>query len=78
MTTTPSTRFGTVEIKLLQRYRVDRASGATADGSTQLIILVLKAQEASELAVAISKADAMAIAIQLQLAATEASSAMRG
>jgi hypothetical protein len=64
-----------VEIKLLQRYRVDRATGGTADGSTQLVVLVLKASDAPELAVAISKVDAMAIAHQLMNAATEAQTA---
>ena len=61
-----------VEVKLLQRYRVDRGEGGTADGSTQLVILVLKASEAPELAVAISKADAMVIAHQMMLAAQDA------
>jgi hypothetical protein len=62
----------TLRIKLLQRYRVDRATGGTADGSTQLVVLVLKATDAHELAVAISKADAMVIAHQLTLAARDA------
>ncbi len=61
-----------LQIKLLQRYRVDRASGATADGSTQLVVLVLKASDAPELAVAISKVDAMTIAHQLIAAAQDA------
>lgn len=61
-----------LKIKLLERYRVDRGSGGTADGSTQLVILVLKAKEAPELAVAISKTDAMVIAHQMQLAAADA------
>jgi hypothetical protein len=61
-----------LQIKLLQRYRIDRASGATADGSTQLVVLVLKASDAPELAVAISKVDAMSIAHQLMLAAADA------
>ena len=64
-------------IKLLERYRVDRSSGMTADGSTQLVVLVLKASESSELAVAISKADAMVIAHQLMLAASEAQTDMQ-
>lgn len=68
----------TVEIKLLERYRVDRGSGLTADGSTQLVILVLKAKNAPELAVAISKVDAMVLAHQLTAAAREASSDMAG
>ena len=61
-----------VNIKLLQRYRIDRGSGGTADGSTQLVILVLKAADAPEMAYAISKADAMIIASQMQLAARDA------
>jgi hypothetical protein len=60
-----------LEIKLLERYRVDRATGGTADGSTQLVILVLKAKNAPELAAAISRADAMVIAHQLMSAASE-------
>lgn len=68
----------TLNIKLLKRYRVDRASGGTADGSTQLVVLVLKAKDAPELAVAISKVDAMAIAHQLMLAAQEAQSEVNG
>lgn len=68
----------TLETKLLQRYRIDRAAGLTADGSTQLVVLVLKASGERELAVAMSKADAMAIALQMQLAATEARDDMAG
>jgi hypothetical protein len=62
----------TVEIKLLQRWRVDRQAGATANGPEQLVILVLKANDGREAAYACSKVDAMAIAIQMQLAATDA------
>lgn len=62
----------TLEIKLLERYRVDRASGLTADGSTQLVVLVVKASGERELAVAMSKADAMIVATQLAQAAGEA------
>ena len=62
----------TLDVKLLERYRVDRGSGMTKDGSTQLVILVLKASGERELAVAISKADAMIIAHQLVNAAGEA------
>lgn len=61
-----------LNIKLLERYRVDRASGGTADGSTQLVVLVIKASDCSELAVAISKVDAQVLALQLSAAATEA------
>jgi len=68
--------MSTVAIQLLQRYRVDRAAGATADGPTQLIVLVLKGTRdghaCPEMAYAISKADAMVIASQLQLAAADA------
>ena len=67
-----------VEMKLLERYRIDRATGGTADGSTQLVVLVLKCKGAPELAAVISKADAIAIALQLTEAAREASDAMRG
>ncbi len=62
----------TANIKLLRRYRVDRAQGGTLDGSTQLVVLVLQAVETPELAFALSKADAMVIAHQLTLAAADA------
>lgn len=62
----------TVEIKLLQRWRVDRQDGMTAGGPEKLVILVLKSLGGTEVAFACSKVDAMAIAIQLQLAATDA------
>ena len=62
-----------VNIKLLQRWRVDRAAGATAaNPNDQLVVLVLKPNEGPELAVAMSKVDAMAIGIQMQLAAQDA------
>lgn len=64
--------MSTLEIKLLERYRVDRSSGQTADGSTELVILVLKASGERELACAISKVDAMVIAHRLIAAATDA------
>jgi hypothetical protein len=70
-------RFGvlnTLKIQLLERYRVDRASGQTADGSTQLVVLVVKASGERELAVALSKVDAMVIAHQLIAAAGDAQS----
>lgn len=60
------------EIKLLERYRIDRADGATAIGPEKLIVLVLKPNGAPEFAVAISKMDAMLISMQLSTAATEA------
>lgn len=65
-------RVSTLEIKLLERYRVDRSSGMTADGSTQLVVLVVKASGERELAVAISKVDAMIVAHQLMAAASDA------
>jgi hypothetical protein len=67
-----------VEIKLLQRYRVDRAAGKTADGSTQLVLLVLKAHDTQETAYALSKVDAMMVAGQLQLAAQDAQDVANG
>lgn len=65
-----------VNVKLLRRYRVDRGKGGTADGSTELVILVLQASDAPELAYAVSKADAMIIAQQIMLAAREAQADM--
>lgn len=60
-------------IQTLARYRIDRADGVAAMGPEKLIILVLKSNESSiEYSVAISRADAMRIALQLQSAATEA------
>jgi len=59
------------EIKLLQRYRVDRADGTTAKGPEKLVILVLKTNSGPEVCVAISKIDAMIIAHQLTNAAVE-------
>jgi hypothetical protein len=44
----------------------------TADGSTQLVVLVLKASGERELAVALSKVDAMIVAHQMMDAATDA------
>lgn len=64
--------MSTLEIKLLERYRVDRHSGMTADGSTELVVLVLKASGERELACALSKVDAMVVAHQLMAAAAEA------
>ena len=61
-----------LEIKMLERYRVDRADGATAIGPEKLIILILKPNDGPEFAVAISKMDAMLIALQMTSAATEA------
>lgn len=64
--------MSTLEIKLLERYRVDRHVGMTADGSTQLVVLVIKASGERELAVALSKVDAMIMAHQLTAAARDA------
>ena len=58
-------------IQTLARYRVDRADGIAASGPEKLVILVLKANESAEYAVAISKADAMLIGLALQGAATD-------
>jgi hypothetical protein len=59
------------KIETLERYRIDRADGATAVGPEKLIVLVLKPNDAPEFAVAISKMDAMLIALQLSSAASE-------
>lgn len=61
-----------VKIKLLERYRIDREAGLTANGPEQLVILVLKASDSNEIAYAMSKVDATKISIQLQLAAQHA------
>ena len=68
----------TVEIKLLQRYRVDRQAGMTAQGPEQLVVLVLKANDGPEMAYAISKVDAMLIAHQMTDAAYDAKGASNG
>lgn len=65
-----------LEIKNLQRYRVDRGSGLTADGTTQMVVLVLKCDGERELAALISKADAVMIATLMLQAAGEAQEAM--
>lgn len=59
------------DIQLLDRYRVDRASGITATGPEQLVILVLKSNNGPEIPYAISKVDAMMLGLQLQNAATD-------
>lgn len=66
--------MSTVNIRLLQRYRVDREAGATANGPENLVILVLAATGVPEMAFAISKVDAEKISIQLHLAAMDAQS----
>lgn len=65
--------MNTVETHLLQRYRVDRAPGATKHGGREeLVILVLKPLDGPDQAFAISKIDAMIIAHQLTDAAKDA------
>jgi hypothetical protein len=59
------------EIKMLERYRVDRANGMTVAGPEKLVILILKPNDGPEFCVAISKMDAMLISLQLGAAATE-------
>lgn len=61
-----------VTIRLLRRFRIDRCHGMTADGSTQLVVLVLNCKDSPEIAAAMSKADAMVIAHQLMAAANDA------
>jgi len=58
-------------IKMLERYAVDRAEGATAGGTTQLVVLILHA-DGREFAVAMSRVDAVLVAKQLELAAADA------
>lgn len=60
------------EIKLLQRYRVDRADGVTLQGPERLVVLVLKPNEGPEFAVALSTVDAMLLSLQLSTAAHDA------
>lgn len=59
-------------IQLLARYRVDRADGVTMQGPQQLVVLVLKATEGPEYAVALSAVDAMLLSHQLATAAHDA------
>lgn len=63
-----------IEIKLLDRYRVDRAQGVTVSGPEKLVILVLKPNDGPEQCFAISKMDAMLISLQLSAAASEVQS----
>ena len=65
------------EIKLLMRYRVDLADGATLAGPERLVVLVLEALEGREYAVALSSVDAMLLSHQLANAAGEARSGGR-
>lgn len=64
--------MSTVEVKLLQRYRVDRQAGATAQGPEQLVIVVLKSNDGPEMAYALSKIDAMVLGLKLTDAAHDA------
>lgn len=64
--------LSTVKIQMLQRWRVDRQDGQTSAGPEKLVIIVLKAFDGNEVALACSKVDAMAIGVQLSLAATDA------
>jgi hypothetical protein len=59
-------------IKLLARYRVDRADGATVSGPEQLVVLVLVPTEGHEFAVALSPVDAMMLSLQLSNVAGDA------
>lgn len=61
-------------VKLLHRYRVDRADGATAAGPEKLVVLVLQPTEGGEFAVALSALDAMLLSLQLSDAAADARS----
>lgn len=63
------------DIKLLQRYRVDRADGVTLAGPEKLVVLVLKPLEGPEVAIALSSVDAMMLSMQLSTAAHDAKSA---
>lgn len=58
-------------IRLLDRYRIDRSWGATAQGPERLVILVLKPNDGPEVSFAISKVDAMMIGLALTNAANE-------
>jgi hypothetical protein len=59
-------------IKLLSRYRVDRADGATVSGPERLVVLVLVPTEGHEFAVALSAVDAMMLSLQLSKVAGDA------
>lgn len=59
----------------LDAYSVDRAAGATADGLTEVVVLVLRA-DGRENAYTISKADALMIGQLLINAAQDAQSVM--
>lgn len=59
-------------IRMLSRYRVDRADGLTASGPEHLVVLVLQPIGGPEFAVAISRVDAMLLSLQLSNVAAEA------
>lgn len=60
-----------MRMHLLDRYKIDRADGATAQGPEKLIVLVMKGHDVAEVAFVISKVDAMLIGLALQGAASE-------
>jgi hypothetical protein len=57
--------------KSLRRYKVDRADGATSEGLVQVVVLVLTTDDGRELAVCMSKVDAMMMSEQLRSLALE-------
>lgn len=59
------------EPESLQRYLVDRAQGMTSEGLVQVVVLVLTTNSGRELAVVMSKTDAMLLSTQLQSVAIE-------
>lgn len=59
-------------VKLLHRYRVDRADGVTLAGPERLVVLVLKPIDGPEVAIALSSVDAMLLSHQLSIAAHDA------
>jgi hypothetical protein len=61
-----------VTIQSLEKYRVDRQTGMTVDGSTELVVLLLKPFDAPEVAFALSKVDAMMLAHALTMGALDA------
>lgn len=58
-------------VQVLERYRIDRADGATAVGAEKLIVLALKGVGEREVCFAISKIDVMIMTLQMQQAANE-------
>lgn len=59
------------EPESLRRYVVDRAQGMTQEGLVQVVVLALTTNSGRELAVVLSKTDAMMLAQQLQAVAIE-------